>query len=303
MRLPPGIHTVLYALFDRNGALDRDAMRRQVEVCIGRGVAGIVTLGLATEVRHLTPDQRRSLVEWNATDVAGRVPLGVTIFEPTVEDQVAAAMHAAEHGAAWIILQPIPDARSESDLVASFSSALSRLEVPCAIQNAPQYIGVGLRNDSILRLCDRFSHLVAIKQEVSAVETATLIEQLGGRLQVFSGRGGIELPDCMTAGIHGHVPAPECVDHLVEIWALQSQGRREEAAEIYARLLPLATFVLQSLDTLTAYGKFLFCERHDLPFVPRPGGPSPTPFGLRALRQHVRFLGIDAAGARNDRGR
>jgi 4-hydroxy-tetrahydrodipicolinate synthase len=183
-------------------------MRRQVEVCIGRGVAGIVTLGLAT-------------------DVAGRVPLGVTIFEPTVGEQVGAAKHAAEHGADWIILQPIPDARNENELIASFSEALSRLEVPCAIQNAPQYIGVGPGNDSILRLCDRFPHLVAIKQEVSAVETATLIEQLGGRLQVFSGPGGIELHDCMTAGIHGHVPAPECVDRLVEKWALQSRGRRE----------------------------------------------------------------------------
>jgi 2-keto-3-deoxy-L-arabinonate dehydratase len=78
--LPRGLHPIIYALFDAKGDLDRQAMRRQIEVCIAQGAVGIATLGLATEVRHLSTEQQRQIVEWNVEDIAGRVPLGVTIF-------------------------------------------------------------------------------------------------------------------------------------------------------------------------------------------------------------------------------
>jgi 2-keto-3-deoxy-L-arabinonate dehydratase len=300
MNLPKGIHTILFALFDANGDLDRNSMRRQIEACVNLGAVGIITLGLATEVRHLTPAQRRSIVEWNAADIAGRLPFGVTIFEPTAEEQIASAIHAADHGADWVILQPLPTARDEAGLQAGFAKVLLHSPVPCAIQNAPQYIGVGLGMQAIVRLCDNHPNLFAIKQEVAATETAALVARLNGRLQVFSGRGGIELPDCIEAGIHGHVPAPEYADVLVRIWALHEQGRADEARALYARVLPLATFVLQSLESLTTYGKLLFCWRQGLSFHPRASTAGPDAFGLHALRRHAAFLGIELDNAPDD---
>jgi 4-hydroxy-tetrahydrodipicolinate synthase len=293
MILPKGIHTVLFALFDADGDLDRESMRQQVEICVELGAAGIITLGLATEVRHLTPVQRRRIVEWNGADIAGRLPFGVTIFEPTAEEQIASVAHAAEYGADWVILQPVPTARDEAELLRGFEQVLLRSAVPCAIQNAPQYIGVGLGIQAISRLCESHPNLFAIKQEVSATETAALVARLAGRLQVFSGRGGIELTDCMEAGIHGHVPAPDYADFLVRIWALHSQGQCGEARELYSRVLPLATFVLQSLESLTTYGKLLFCQRHGLPFHSRPSSAKAETFGLQALRRHSEILGIE----------
>ena len=44
-----GIHAILYALFDEAERLDRDAMRRQVGICLAAGVHGMAALGLATE--------------------------------------------------------------------------------------------------------------------------------------------------------------------------------------------------------------------------------------------------------------
>jgi 4-hydroxy-tetrahydrodipicolinate synthase len=297
MKLPNGIHTVLFALFGAHGDLDREAMRRQIEVCVSLGAVGIITLGLATEVRHLTPAQRRRLVEWNATDIAGRLPFGVTIFEPTAEDQIASVRHAADHGADWVILQPLQTARDEAGLQAGFAHVLAQSPIPCALQNAPQYIGAGLGDQAIIELCERHPKLFAIKQEVAATETAALVARLAGRLQVLSGRGGIELPDCIEAGIHGHVPAPEYADFLVRIWALHAEGHADEARALYARVLPLATFVLQSLDSLTTYGKLLFCLRHGLPFHPRPSVAGPDAFGRLALKRHVAFLGIELENA------
>jgi dihydrodipicolinate synthase/N-acetylneuraminate lyase len=44
----------VHAFFDAGEELDRQAMRRQVELCLEADVAGIAALGLATEVAKLS---------------------------------------------------------------------------------------------------------------------------------------------------------------------------------------------------------------------------------------------------------
>lgn len=294
--LPGGVHPIIYALFDAEGRLDRQAMRRQIEVCIAQGAVGIATLGLATEVRFLSDDQQRQLIEWNVEDIAGRVPLGVTIFAQTPDEQIERVHHAAAADADWVVLQPPASAVDEASLVAAFSRVLEASPMPAALQNMPQFIGVGLGVEAIADLAARHKRLIGVKQEVSATETAELVARLAGRAQVLSGRGGIELVDCMAAGVAGNIPAPEYADYLVALWDHMSAGREDEARDVYRRILPMATFVLQSLEALTTYGKLLFCLRHDIPFHQRAGAMAPTAFGLKALEGHARGLGIDTSG-------
>jgi 4-hydroxy-tetrahydrodipicolinate synthase len=291
-KLPTGVHPVIYALFGADGELDRAAMRRQVDICVEQGAQGLVTLGLATEVRHLTAVQRRQIVEWNAEDLGGRIPLGVTIFAATADEQLADINHARAAGAAWVILQPLPGITTEDELARSFADVLGRTSLPAALQNVPQFLGVGLSVAAIAALADHHPSLIGVKQEVSATETAELVAAVGARLQVFSGRGGLELVDCCRAGIAGHVPAPEYADLLMLIWQAMAAGDERTARDVYARALPIATFVLQSLDSLVCYGKALFCLRHGLPFHPRTGGPVPTRFGLDALAGHAAHAGL-----------
>src|SRR5262245_46857921 len=102
----PGIHAVLYAMFDADERLDRTAMRRQVELCLDAGVDGIVVLRLATEVAKLTEGEQRALVSWAVEDIAGRAPLGVTIYGNSALAQLDLLRAAQQAGADWLILQP-----------------------------------------------------------------------------------------------------------------------------------------------------------------------------------------------------
>lgn len=64
-----GIHAILYALFDAQERLDREAMRRQVEICLEHGAHGVAALGLATEVSgNWTVPERRTVMEWTSED-------------------------------------------------------------------------------------------------------------------------------------------------------------------------------------------------------------------------------------------
>ena len=79
-----GIYPIMWAFFDEMGKLDEKAMRLQVSTCIETGAHGITILGLVTEMNKLSRDERQQIVEWAGDEIGGRVPLTVTVPEPSI---------------------------------------------------------------------------------------------------------------------------------------------------------------------------------------------------------------------------
>ena len=160
--MPHGIYPMLYAFFNAQGGLDRHATRRQVRAFVDNGAHGVAVLGLGTEVNKLSDTERRLLVEWVAEELDGRLPLAITVNAPTVDAQVEFAQFAHSRGASWVILQPPPDRGvPEKFFIKFFGAVADRVDVPVAIQNAPEYLGVGLitgRRKDVGRPSSELSH-------------------------------------------------------------------------------------------------------------------------------------------------
>ena len=296
-----GVYPMLYAFFDARGRLDRGAMRAQVEYGVERRAHGIAALGLGTEVSKLDIEERRQVAEWAAEDLRGRLPLAITVFGATPAEQIAFVRAAAERGADWVILQPPQPARdqagdpiTEDQLVDFFSAVADASPVPVAIQNAPQYIGVGLSGAGIDRLSRDHPNVRLLKAEGSAVETRALIELTEGRMDVFQGRGGLEFIDVMRAGCVGLIPSVESCHLQARMFELMRTGRAEDAAAaegLYAELAPLIVFLMQSVDQFLCYGKRLTARRLGLGAVhDRQPAQAPTDFGLACLERHGAML-------------
>ncbi len=292
-----GIWPILYAFFDSENRLDRALMRRQTEICVRGGGAGMAVLGLATEVSKLSPGERRQVVEWAAEDLAGRIPLAVTVFGATPEEQIAAVSHAADHGAVVAILQPPrTPGMTEAELQAFFGQVMERSPITMAIQNAPDYIGIGLAPPAIAELARRHANFRVLKGEGPAVLIRRVVEETGGQLAVLNGRGGLELPDNFRAGCAGLIPAPDCFEAQVALWAAMARGDEAEAERIYREILPAIVFVMQSIDHLVCYGKRLVAARMGLETVyDRPPALAVTQFGVAAIARFAERLGGYAA--------
>lgn len=291
-----GVYPMLYAFFDARGRLDRGAMRAQVEYCVASGVHGIAALGLGTEVSKLDPEERSQVVSWVAEDLAGRLPLAITVFGASPDEQIAFVRAAAERGTDWVILQPPRTGApiSEDRLVDFFGTVADASPVPVAIQNAPQYIGVGLSGPGLDRLSRDHLNVRLLKAEGSAVETRALIELTEGRMAVFQGRGGMEFTDVIRAGCVGMIPSVESCHVQARIFELMRTGRAEDEAEaerLYAQLAPLIMFLMQSVDQFVCYGKRLTARRIGLAEVhDRQPAQAPTDFGLACLDRHATVL-------------
>jgi dihydrodipicolinate synthase/N-acetylneuraminate lyase len=287
-----GIYAILYALFDEHEALDREAMRRQTEFCIGAGVHGMAALGLATEVAKLTEAERRTVMDWVAEDTAGRVPLAFTIYGNSVAEQADQVRHAASVGADWVILQPpMAGSFSAAEYIRFFGRVAETTSLPVAIQNAPAFLGRGLTAEDIRTMTQAHPNIRLLKGEASAVEIEQVIALTEGRVPVFNGRAGLELVDGLRAGCVGFILAPDCIDHAVRVYEAYRAGDTTKADALYAELLPAIVLTMQGIEHLICYGKRLYGARTGTGIHDRAPAMRPTPFGLELIKRHAAQLG------------
>jgi len=287
-----GTYPMLYAFFDQAGRLRRDAVSRQVESSITCGASGLAVLGLGTEVHKLGRDERRALVEWTVADVAGRVPVVVTIADGNVPDMIDSARFARDAGASWLILQPPRPPASGAHLVKFFGAVADAVDCPVGIQNAPEFLGIGLSPADLLALNAAHPNVSVVKAESTALTVAAVIAELGGRMKVLNGRAGFELLDNLRAGVDGMIPGTETIDLQVGIERAMRSGDETLAAELYARLLPAIAYVMQGLNTFLLYGKLIAAERLGIaPSENRIPSDTATPTGLTWAKRYAAELG------------
>ncbi|WPZ36972.1 dihydrodipicolinate synthase family protein [Thalassobaculum sp. OXR-137] len=288
-----GIYPMLYALFATDGALDRGANDAQVEACIAGGVHGLAVGGLASECNKLTVEERRDHARWTLEAAAGRVPVSITISDNTVGGQIDSVKRAADAGAAWAVLQPPPvKSASEEELIRFFGAVADASPIPIGIQNAPEYIGIGLSNAGLIALNRRHPTVSILKAEGTGLYIGRLAEESGGGFTLFNGRDGIEMLDSLRHGCAGLIPGVEACDVESRIYDLHMAGRAAEADRAFRQILPLLHFLMHTIDHLLCYGKRLAARRIGLSEV-HDRGPALAPHtvGMAILDHWSRDLG------------
>ncbi len=292
-----GVYPMLFAFFDAAERLDRGAMRRQVDALVAGGVPGIAALGLATECNKLSAAEKRTLLDWVAEDLNGRLPLSVTVSEPDIAGQVAFVKAAAALGAGWVVLQPPPvKGVPEAELLRFFGAVADASPIPVGLQIAPEYLGIGLSGATLRELGRRHPNVRILKVEAAPLHVAEMIEETEGAFDLFNGRAGLELPDCVRAGCVGMIPGAECADLLSRIF--DGMGGDEAAAaraeRDYLDIASLITFSIASMDCFLLYAKRVAARRFGIaPEIALPRRPF-TPasrFGLSLADRHSAALG------------
>ena len=256
-----GTYPMLYAFFDADGGIRTDAIAPQVAAAITAGADGIAVLGLGTEAGKLGRSERQGLLEAAIEAADGRLPVAATISDTNLPDMIDAARAAKSAGAAWLILQPPRPPASGTDLVTFFGKVADAVDCPIAIQNAPEFLGIGLTTAEISQLHDRYRNVVAVKAECSALALGAMRDALGDRLRLLNGRAGLELTDNYRAGADGMIPGIETVDLQVAVARAMQDGNEDRAEELYSRLLPTLTFIMQGIAHFVLYGKLIAALR------------------------------------------
>ncbi len=243
-----GLFPVAPTPFTETGELDLDGQRRVLDCMIDQGVDGICILANYSEQFLLSDDERRTLTELCLSHVAGRVPVMVTCSHFSTRVAGMRARHAAEHGARLVMLMPPYHGAGirldEPSIYEHFARVADAARIPVMIQDAP-LSGVSLSADFLARIAKSLPLVRYFKIEVAgtAAKLRKLIELGGPAIEgPFDGEEAITLMADLDAGATGSMSSAMIPDLIRPVIRHHAAGRRAEAAEAYARILPLINY-------------------------------------------------------------
>jgi len=286
-----GVFPMLPTPFDEEGQIVWNDLDRVIAFEIDHGVHGIAALGLGGEASFLTESERLAVAEYVLQRVNGDLP---TIIGASAQDTAAScrlAKHAVEHGATAVMVAPpsLPDIDRSLLRQHYLEVATATSPAPLMIQDAPAYVGVSLDVEFVCDLATERPNVKYAKSEAvpAGQRTAELVQAGVKGLKVFGGNSALYYLDVLGAGAVGIMPGCECPREYVAIFEDYSAGRRDKAAALFKKILPLLVFEIQSLSFFLACSKELLRRRGLLSSSTLRSQWPMTPWSLETLRMHA----------------
>jgi dihydrodipicolinate synthase/N-acetylneuraminate lyase len=137
---------------DGADTLDRAGLERLIEHLIAGGVSGLFILGTTGEGPALSYRLRRELIERTCAQVAGRLPVLVSITETAYEESCALAAHAKLAGADGVVTAPpFYFTVSQNDLFRLVAKLSGQVELPLYLYNMPSLTKACFAPETVMR--------------------------------------------------------------------------------------------------------------------------------------------------------
>jgi 4-hydroxy-tetrahydrodipicolinate synthase len=229
--------------FDREGAVDLDALAKLVEWQIASGSHGISVLGSTGEPSSQSVEERIQVLEVAARTTADRVPFfpgtGTAHLGETLELTAAAEHLGAD---AVLVITPYYSRATQQGLFEWYSTIAREFPgLPIVVYNVPVRTAVDIQPDTVARLRRAHDNVVGIKETTRDFEHGSHVLHACGR--DFLVYCGIELLcyPMLAIGGAGHLScvanvAPEPCAALYDAFAA---GDHAESVRLHYELHPL----------------------------------------------------------------
>jgi 4-hydroxy-tetrahydrodipicolinate synthase len=272
-----GVFTAIVTPFRADGALDEEALRRVVRYQLAGGVAGVVPMGTTGESATVTPDEHERVVAIAAEEAHGGARPALVVAGAGSNDTAKAAelaRRSARAGADLLLaVTPYYNKPKQDGLLAHFRAIADAAELPVVLYNVPGRTGCNLLAETVLRLAEDARFAGVKEASANLDQVGEILRGRPDRFAVLSGEDSLTLPivalggDGVIAVVSNQAPAL-----LVALVDAALAGRRDEAAALHARLLPLmkANFLESNpIPVKWSVARLGLCEPHlRLPLTP-----------------------------------
>ncbi len=238
-----GIWPVAPTVFDDDGSLDKDGMRRVLDCMVDQGVDGLCVLANFSEQFLISDDERDILTRLCVEHVDGRVPVIVAISHFATDIVLARARQAKDLGASIVMMMaPYHGAllKGTAEQTCEQFARVGDVGIPIMLQDAP-LSGVDLPVPLLAKMAREIEMLKLLKIECAgtAAKLAALLASAGDSIDgPFDGEEGITLLADLDAGATGSMTSALIPDQIKPVISAHAAGARDDAVAAYARVLP-----------------------------------------------------------------
>jgi 4-hydroxy-tetrahydrodipicolinate synthase len=223
----------------REGHLDENRLREQIEFQIKNGIDGLVPVGTTGESPTLDFKEHARVLELTVQFARGRVPVIAGVGANATTEAIELHQIAKRVGAtAGLSVNPYYNKPSQEGLYRYFMTLADRVDLPIVLYNIPGRTGVTMSAQTVARL-NEHKNIVAIKEATGSMDMASEIMALCN-ITVLSGDDSLTVP-LMSIGAKGIISvASNVVPAEIKAMAQAAlAGDFKKAAAIHLRLFQL----------------------------------------------------------------
>lgn len=286
-----GIYTPIVTPYSSEGAVDRDALAKQIEFLIDAGVHGLINGGSTGEYYAQSMEERMEVASFVKDVIGDRVPLIVGTIAIRLPDSVLMAEHAARIGAAGLLVGTPPYAVPTERENALNALAIDRAaDLPIMLYNYPGRMGVEMGEEFLDRV-GRSRNFCAVKESSGDINRVHLLARDYPHIQLSCGMDDQAL-EFFAWGARSWVCAGSNFlpkEHIALWRACAVEGDFDKGRRIMSAMMPLMRVLEQG-------GKFIQCIKHGLTMRGVPAGPPRKPLqplnkdDKRSLEEVIRTM-------------
>jgi len=237
------VMTAMITPFDKNGEINFKEVKRIALKLVNEGTDTIVVTGTTGESPTLSHEEDLLLYATVLEAVGDKAKViagtGSNCTKTTIKyTKMAEAIGV--HGA--MIVVPYYNKPSQDGMYQHFIQIAEHTDLPLMIYNIPGRTGVNMLPETVIRITERCSNYIAIKEAAGSLEQVAQILKLNKRKDFFlySGDDALTL-DVLKLGGAGVVSVASHLvgDDIKKMIQLYSDGNESAADNINEKLMPL----------------------------------------------------------------
>ena len=247
-----GVFPIAPTPFFADGTIDVASIDRLTDFYLACGSTGITVLGQLGEAQKLEHAESIAVAR-QFIDRASALPVIVGVSAPGFAAMRALTRDVMEAGAAGVMIAPPNTLRTDDQIAGYYRQAIEAIggDVPFVIQDYPLTFSVQMTPAVIRRIVSENPSCVMLKHEdwpgLEKITTLRGFEAEGSmrHIAILTGNNGLFLDYEMERGADGANTGYCFPDMLCDVVRLSSQGRREEAHDLFDAHLPLLRYEQQ----------------------------------------------------------
>ncbi len=164
-----------------------------IDFQVENGVDGIVPCGTTGESPTLSHEEHKTVIRITVEQVKKRVPIVAGTGSNSTREAIELSRHAESAGVdAVLLVNPYYNKPTQEGLFLHFREIANSINIPCVLYNIKGRTGVNLETDTLVRLCDACSNIVAVKEASGDIEQMKeVISRTRDNFSVLSGDDNI----------------------------------------------------------------------------------------------------------------
>ena len=242
-----GMHWMLATPFDLQEQVDYKSIKNLMEQAKSAGCTGVVGLGVMGEAARLTDKERTEITSAILSHADG-MPVTIGTTANGTASAIARSREAESLGASAVMVSaPNMPKPNLSALMGYYQRIAESISIPIVMQDYPQTSGVDMPLNFIKEAARNIHSIKYLKLEDPPTPTkiTAIKSEIGGRLGIFGGLGGVFLLDELKRGSIGAMTGFAYPEILVKICSLMKAGNTKDAEDLFYQHLPLIQFEQQ----------------------------------------------------------